>query len=246
MALERGAAIITGSSRGIGAAIAARLARDGYPVVINYLNSDGPARELAQMINQTGGQALVIRADVACSAEVNQMVNEAAGRYGRVEVLVNNAGVVRDALVQNMFEGDWDEVIRTNLKGVFICSKAVLKIMRRHRRGRIINISSLVGQRGAVGQANYAASKAGIIAFSKSLALEAAPYKITVNVVTPGFTGTDMTSGLPERARAGIMEKVILGRPCSPGDVAGMVSYLVSDQAGYISGQVFNVDCRII
>lgn len=246
MEREGKTALVTGASRGIGAAVAARLARDGYSVVINYRNSAEPAEALARSINLAGGRAAAIRADVADSGQVTGMVEEAVERFGRIDVLVNNAGVVRDALVQNMTEEEWDEVIAINLKGVFICSKAVLKMMRQQRQGRIINIASIVGQKGRRGQANYAAAKAGVIAFSKSLAQEVAPWQVTVNVVVPGFTETDMTRGLPERARAKILEQIALGRPCSPEDIAKMVCYLASEDAGYISGQVFNVDCRIV
>lgn len=246
MEADRKVALVTGASRGIGAAIAVRLARDGFSVVINYKNNGDSAAALARSINEAGGRAAAICADVADSGEVAKMVGEAVERFGGIDVLVNNAGVVRDALVQNMTEEDWDEVIDTNLKGVFICSKAVLKIMRRQRRGRMINISSIVGQQGRRGQANYAAAKAGVIAFSKSLAQELAPWQVTVNVVVPGFTETDMTGCLPERARAKILEQIPLGRPCSPEDIAKMVSYLVSEDAGYISAQVFNVDCRVV
>lgn len=242
----RKVALVTGASRGIGAAIAAKLAQDGFSVVINYKSSGEPAEALTRSINEAGGQAVAIRADVANSGEVAKMVGEAIERFGRVDVLVNNAGIVRDALVQNMAEEDWDEVIDTNLKGVFICSKAVLKIMRRQRRGRIINISSIVGQQGRRGQANYAAAKAGVIVFSKSLAQELAPWQVTVNVVVPGFTETGMTGCMSEQAKAKILERIPLGRSCSPDDIAKMVSYLVSEDAGYISAQVFNVDCRVV
>lgn len=246
MIQDRKVALVTGASRGIGAAIAGKLAQDGFSVVINYKNSGEAADALARSINEAGGRALAICADVANSGEVAKMVGEAAERFGRIDILVNNAGVVRDALVQNMAEEDWDQVIDTNLKGVFICSKAVLKIMRKQRWGRIINISSVVGQKGRRGQANYAAAKAGVIAFSKSLALELAPWQVTVNVVVPGYTETDMTGGMPEQAKVKILEQIPLGRPCSPEDIAKMVSYLADEDSGYISAQVFNVDCRVV
>lgn len=246
MGQDRRVALVTGASRGIGAAIAGMLARDGLAVVINYKNDSASAGALAHSIHNAGGLAVAMRADVADSGEVAEMVSEITEKFGRVDVLVNNAGVVRDALVQNMTEEEWDDVVDTNLKGVFICCKAVSKMMRRQRRGRIVNISSIVGQQGRRGQANYAAAKAGVIAFSKSLAQELAPWQVTVNVVVPGFTETDMTKCLPERARAKILEQIPLGRSCSPGDIAKMVSYLVSEDAGYISGQVFNVDCRVV
>ncbi|MCL5058114.1 MAG: 3-oxoacyl-ACP reductase FabG [Actinobacteria bacterium] len=239
-------ALVTGASRGIGAAIACDLALKGYAVALNYKKSREPACNLVDAINASGGRALAVQADVGDSSEVGEMVGEIEKRFGGPDILVNNAGIVRDSLVQNMAEEDWDEVMGTNLKGVFNCSKAVLKTMKRKRWGRIISISSIVGQQGRKGQANYAAAKAGVIAFSKSLALELAPWQITVNVVAPGFTETGMTGGLTERARAGILDRIPLRRACRPEEIAGMVSYLTSKEAGYISGQVFNVDCRAV
>ena len=240
-------ALVTGASRGIGASIAWELARNGYRVVINYKNSSKAAIEQAQAIHtELNIEALPVQADVAIYGEVEAMVHEVHQKFGNIDLLVNNAGIVRDALLQNMTETDWDEVINTNLKGVFNCSKAVLKTMQLQRQGRIINISSIVGQRGNKGQVNYAAAKAGMIAFSKSLALELSPWQITVNVVVPGFTETDMTQHLPAKARARILQQIPLARPCNPKDVAQMVSYLASDAAVYISGQVFNVDNRVL
>jgi len=237
-------ALITGSSRGIGAAMADKLALNGYQVVVNYKNSLESAESLVRSIQKAGGRALAIRADVSHSGEVAGMIDEIESRLGRLDLLVNNAGIVRDSLVQNMTEKDWDEVIGTNLKGVFNCCKASIKTMKRRRWGRIISISSVTGQRGRKGQANYAAAKAGVIAFSKSLALELAPWNITVNVVVPGFTETGMTASMPEKARAKILGEIPLGRSCRPEEIAGMVCYLASEEAGYISGQIFNVDCR--
>ncbi|KJS17385.1 MAG: hypothetical protein VR69_05185 [Peptococcaceae bacterium BRH_c4b] len=239
-------AIVTGASRGIGAAIACRLARDGFSVVVNYKNDAQAANSVVQAISQLGAHAVAVRADVADYSEVVKMAEETVERFGRINVLVNNAGIVRDALVQSMTEEEWDEVIDTNLKGVFLCSKAVLKTMRKQRAGRIINIASIVGQQGRRGQANYAAAKAGVIAFSKSLAQELAPWQVTVNVVAPGFTETAMTGCLTEQARVKILERIPLGRLCLPEEVAGMVSFLASREADYISSQVFNVDCRVV
>ncbi len=240
------AAIVTGASRGIGAAIACRLARDGFSVVVNYKNDEQAAGSVVQAISQMGAQAVAVRADVADYSEVVKMAGATVEKFGRIDVLVNNAGIARDALVQSMTEEAWDEVIDTNLKGVFLCSKAVLKTMRKQRAGRIINIASIVGQQGRRGQANYAAAKAGVIAFSKSLAQELAPWQVTVNAVAPGFTETGMTGCLTEQARAKILERVPLGRLCLPEEVAAMVSFLASKEAEYISSQVFNVDCRVV
>jgi len=240
-------ALVTGGSRGIGAAIVRKLAAGGFNVVINYKNSGQVAGELAQAVSsQFKVEALPVQADVSLFSQVTEMVRQVQEKFGRIDVLVNNAGITRDALLARMTEEDWDRVINTNLKGVFNCSKAVLKIMQKQRQGRIINISSIVGLRGQVGQSNYTAAKAGVIAFSKSLALELARWNINVNVVIPGFTETDMTMQIPAGARNKIMEQIPLCRPCSPEDVAGVVNYLASGEANYITGQVFHVDCRVV
>lgn len=240
-------ALITGGSRGIGAAIVQKLAANQFNVVINYKNNRHAADKLAQAVSEHFMvEALPVQADVSIYHQVADMICQVQEKFGRIDTLVNNAGITRDALFIKMTEEEWDRVINTNLKGVFNCCKAVLKTMQKQRRGRIINISSVVGLRGQIGQANYAAAKAGVIAFSKSLALELARWNIKVNVVIPGFTETDMTIQLPARARGKILEQIPLGRPGSPEDVANMANYLASDAAGYISGQVFNVDCRVV
>jgi len=235
-------ALVTGASRGIGAAIAARLVQDGFSVVINYKNNSESAVALVRSINQAGGRAVAIGADVANSGEVAEMISEAIERFGRIDVLVNNAGVVRDGLVQNMTEENWDKVINTNLKGVFICSKAVLKVMRRQHGGRIINIASIVGQQGRRGQANYAAAKAGIIGFSKSVAREVASRNITANAVAPGFIQTRMTDVLPDNIKTKLKEQIPMGRLGLPEDIANTVVFLASDAASYITGQTIAVD----
>jgi 3-oxoacyl-[acyl-carrier protein] reductase len=247
MTNSRGVALITGGSRGIGAAIVRELAASRFNVVINYINNCHAAGELAvDVSSRFKVETLPVRADVSCFSDVNEMVRWAREKFGRIDILVNNAGITRDALFARMTEEEWDEVINTNLKGVFNCSKAVLKIMQQQRGGRMINISSISGQRGQTGQANYAAAKAGVIAFSKTLARELARWHINVNVVIPCFTDTDMTRQLPVGAREGILAQIPRGRPGRPEDVAGMVNYLASGAASYISGQVFNVDCRVI
>lgn len=247
MTYSHGVALITGGSRGIGVAIVRELAANRFNVVINYKSNCNAAGELALDVSSRFKiKALPVQADVSCFSDVNEMVRQVREKYGRIDILVNNAGITRDALFARMTEEDWDEVINTNLKGVFNCSRAVLKIMQQQRRGRMINISSISGQRGQTGQANYAAAKAGVIAFSKTLALELARWNINVNVVIPCFTDTDMTRQIPAGARESIFEQIPWGRPGRPEDVAGMVNYLASDRASYISGQVFNVDCRVI
>jgi len=240
-------ALVTGGSRGIGAAIVRKLAAGGFNVVINYKNSGEAAGQLAQAASfRYKIKALPFQADVSQFNQVTEMVRQVREKFGRIDVLVNNAGITRDALLARMTEEDWDQVINTNLKGVFNCSKAVLKTMQKQCRGRIINIASVVGQRGQIGQCNYAAAKAGVIAFSKSLALELARWDIKVNVVIPCFTETGMTRQLPAKTRENILAQIPLGRPGNPEDVANMVNYLASGEADYISGQVFNVDCRVV
>jgi len=240
-------ALVTGGARGIGAAIVHKLAAGGFDVVINYKNSSQAANQLAQDITSRYKiKALPYRANVSLSSDVMEMVCQIREELGRIDVLVNNAGIARDALLARMTEEDWDQVINTNLKGVFNCTKAVLKTMQKQRRGRVINIASVVGQKGQIGQSNYAAAKAGVIAFSKSLALELARWDIKVNVVVPCFTETDMTAQLSAGAREKILEHIPSGRPGRPRDVANMVGFLTSEEAGYISGQVFNVDCRVV
>lgn len=240
-------ALVTGGSRGIGAAIVQKLAASGFDVAINYKNSSRAAGQLAQDVSfRYKIKALPYQADVSLLSHVTEMISQILEEFGRVDVLVNNAGIARDALLARMTEEDWDQVINTNLKSVFNCSKAVLKTMQKQRRGRIINIASVVGQRGQIGQSNYAAAKAGVIAFSKSLALELARWDIKVNVVVPCFTDTGMTRQLPAKTREKILEHIPSGHPGSPQDVANMVNFLASEEADYISGQVFNVDCRVV
>ncbi|MTI84458.1 MAG: 3-oxoacyl-ACP reductase FabG [Firmicutes bacterium] len=240
-------ALVTGGARGIGAAIVHKLAAGGFNVVINYKNSSQAANQLAQEVTSRYKiKALPCRADVFLSGDVAEMISRVKEEWGRIDVLVNNAGIARDALLARMTEDDWDQVINTNLKGVFNCTKAVLKTMQKQCRGRVINIASVVGQKGQMGQSNYAAAKAGVIAFSKSLALELARWDIKVNVVVPCFTETDMTAKLSAGARERILAHIPSGRPGSPQDVANMVNFLTSEEAGYISGQVFNVDCRVV
>ncbi|MEX5286008.1 3-oxoacyl-[acyl-carrier-protein] reductase [Selenomonas sputigena] len=242
MLLDGKAALVTGASRGIGRAIALRLAAEGARVAINYAGNAKAAEEVKAAIEAAGGTALLCQADVADSAAVEAMIAEVVKAFGSLDILVNNAGITRDGLLLRMKDEDFDAVVDTNLKGVFYCTKAAAKIMMKKRRGRIVNMASVVGLMGNAGQANYAAAKAGILGFSKSVARELASRGITVNMVAPGFIGTDMTAVLPDTVKEKMLEDIPLGRMGEPEDVAEAVLFLVSDQASYITGQVVNVD----
>jgi len=245
MCLEDKVAIVTGASRGIGRAIALELARSGCAVAVNDVDlpdNRQAALELVELLQKSGVRAMAVMANVADSAAVEKMVEEVAAHFGRVDILVNNAGITRDNLLMRMKEADWDQVLDINLKGAFNCCKAVVKIMMKQRSGRIVNIASVVGLMGNPGQTNYAASKAGLIGFSKSLARETASRNITVNAVAPGFINTVMTRDLNEAAREAMLRQVPLGRMGEAEDVAKAVKFLVSDAAAYITGQTLAVD----
>jgi 3-oxoacyl-[acyl-carrier protein] reductase len=233
-------AIVTGASRGIGRAIAELLAARGALVVAAA--RAGNAADTAAGIVQTGARAEAATVDVTDTESVAAMVAGVIERHGRIDVLVNNAGIARDQLMLRMKRDDWDQVIATNLTSAFTCVQAVLKPMIRQRGGRIITISSVVGQMGNAGQANYAASKAGLIGFSKAMAREVASRNITVNVVTPGLIETDMTKGIKDKAQADWASAIPLGRLGTPTDVAAAVCFLASDEAAYITGQVLAVN----
>jgi len=233
-------AIVTGASRGIGRAIALQLAEKGAKIVVNYASSSTAAEKVVSEIIALGGEAIALQADVSQAGQVEDMVNKTLETFNRIDLLVNNAGITRDTLLLRMKLEDWQAVIDTNLTGVFLCTKAVSKIMLKQRLGRIINISSVAGQMGNPGQANYSAAKAGVIGFTKTVAKELASRGITVNAVAPGFIQTDMTS---EIKAEGILQYIPLGRFGKPEEIAGMVSFLATDPAAaYITGQVFNVD----
>jgi 3-oxoacyl-[acyl-carrier protein] reductase len=241
-------AIITGASRGIGRAVALALAAEGAKVVVNYASSSAAAEEVVAAINDAGGsavseampKAIALQADVSKLEQVETLFNETLEKFGRVDVLVNNAGITRDTLLLRMKPEDWQAVIDLNLTGVFLCTRAVSKVMLKQRSGRIINIASVAGQMGNPGQANYSAAKAGVIGFTKTVAKELASRGITVNAVAPGFIATDMTSDLKSEE---ILKYIPLGRYGEPEEVAGMVRFLAADPAAaYITGQVFNVD----
>jgi 3-oxoacyl-[acyl-carrier protein] reductase len=233
-------AIVTGASRGIGRAIAQELANLGANIVVNYASSSKAAEEVVDTITKAGGSAIALQADVSQADQVEALVNTAMEKLNRVDILVNNAGITRDTLLLRMKPEDWQAVIDLNLTGVFLCTRAVSKIMLKQRSGRIINITSVAGQMGNPGQANYSAAKAGVIGFTKTIAKEFASRGITVNAVAPGFIATDMTSNIKAEE---IIKYIPLGRYGQPEEVAGMVRFLAADSAAaYITGQVFNVD----
>jgi 3-oxoacyl-[acyl-carrier protein] reductase len=233
-------AIVTGASRGIGRAIALQLAQVGAKVAVNYANSGGAADELVTQITSSGGEAIAVQADVSKADQIDALVSTVMEKWGRIDVLVNNAGITRDTLLLRMKPEDWQAVIDTNLTGVFLCTRAVSKIMLKQKSGRMINIASVAGQMGNPGQANYSAAKAGVIGFTKTVAKELSSRGITVNAVAPGFIATDMTNDLKAE---GILQFIPLGRYGQPEEVAGMVRFLAADPAAaYITGQTFNVD----
>jgi 3-oxoacyl-[acyl-carrier protein] reductase len=235
-------ALVTGGSRGIGRAVAEHLAAAGHSVVVNYASNAEAADEVVEGIRAEGGTALAVGADVGDPDAVTEMFAFVEDELGRVEILVNNAGITRDDLILRMGVEAWDEVIATNLRSAFLCSKAALRGMLRAKWGRIVSLSSVSGIAGNPGQANYAASKAGIMGFTKSLAKEVGSRGITVNVVAPGFIETDMTAALGEDARAAAAEQITVGRLGRPDEIASAVGYLASDAAAYITGQTIVVD----
>ena len=242
MVLNDSVAIVTGSGRGIGRAIALELALAGAKVVVNYAGRVDKAEETVELIREAGGECLAIQADVSQTADVDRLIKTTLDHFGKINILVNNAGITRDSLLLRMKEADWDAVLATNLKGVFLCTKAVSKGMLKQRSGVIVNISSVVGLSGNAGQANYAAAKAGIIGFSKSIAKEFASRGIRVNAVAPGYISTDMTETLAEGMHSEILHAIPLGRLGKPEDVAKVVRFLVSPEASYITGQTLCVD----
>lgn len=235
-------AVVTGGSRGIGRAVCVKLAQQGFAVCVNYAGNAAAAEETVRLCREAGAEALAVQADVASAAGCEALFDAAVRAFGRVDVLVNNAGVTRDGLILRMSEADFDAVIATNLKGAFLCSKAAAKLMVRQRYGRIVNLSSIVGLRGNAGQANYAASKAGILGLTKSLAKELAGRNVTVNAVAPGLIETDMTAAMPQAAREAAQRTIPAGRPGAPEDVANAVAFFAAEASGYVTGQVLCVD----
>ena len=242
MHLEGKVALVTGASRGIGRAVAIQLAQSGADVAVNYSGSEAAAQETVDAILALGRKAIKIKANVANAEEVAAMVEETHKTFGHIDILVNNAGITRDGLLMRMKDEDFDAVIDINLKGVYLVTKAVSKIMMKQRSGRIINMTSVVGVMGNAGQANYAASKAGVIGFTKSCAKELASRGITVNAIAPGFINTDMTDVLPEKVKEAMVTQIPLGRMANPEEVAAVTTFLASDFASYVTGQVINVD----
>ena len=239
---EKRVIVVTGASRGIGRGIAVGLAESGCAVVINYSSSPDVAQETAAAVEARGGVAHLCRFDVSDPEAIKEAFKEISGLFKRVDVLVNNAGITRDNLLALMKPGEWDAVIDTNLKGAFLCSQAVVKMMMRQKYGRIINITSVVGVIGNSGQCNYSAAKAGLLGLTRSLARELISRNITVNAVAPGFIETAMTLRLPEKVRGELLTQIPAGRYGSPEDVAAAVKFLASDEAGYITGQIIHVN----
>jgi len=234
--------LVTGASRGIGRAIALEFGGRGATVIVNYNSSAGPAQDVLDLIKESGGDGMIYQADVSDADQVDTMMKAVTSEYGKLDVLVNNAGTTRDNVIMMLKPEDFDTVINTNLRSAWLCSKAASRAMMRKRTGKIINITSVVGISGNGGQTNYAASKAGMIGLTKSLAKEVATRNITVNAVAPGFIGTDMTSDLSDDIKETAISHIPLGRMGDPADVAKAVAFLASEDANYITGQVLVVD----
>lgn len=240
--MEGRVALVTGASRGIGRAIAETLAGSGHRVVVNYRSRADAAAEVVEAITASGGEAEAIAADVGDADAVAAMIDGVSQRFGPVGVLVNNAGITRDDLLLRMKPEAWDDVLRTNLRSAYLLTRAALRGMLKERWGRVLNISSVAGIAGNPGQANYAAAKAGLIGFTKSVAREVGSRGITVNAVAPGFIDTEMTDGLGDNVKEAVLDSIALGHFGQPADVAAAVGYLASDAAAYVTGQVLVVD----
>ncbi|AYC29211.1 3-oxoacyl-[acyl-carrier-protein] reductase [Paenisporosarcina cavernae] len=242
MNVKNKVALITGASRGIGAEVAKYLAANGAKIVVNYSGSQSKAEEVVKSIQDNGGEATAFQANVHDADAVAEMVKHTIDTFGSLDILVNNAGITRDNLLIRMKEDEWDDVISVNLKGVFICTKAVSRQMMKQRAGKIVNISSIVGVSGNAGQANYVAAKAGVIGLTKTTAKELASRNIQVNAIAPGFITTDMTDELSAEVKEQMLEQIPLGKLGSPIDVAKAVAFLASDDSDYITGQTIHVD----
>ncbi|EHL66024.1 3-oxoacyl-[acyl-carrier-protein] reductase [Cloacibacillus evryensis] len=240
--MDKRIALVTGAGRGIGRAIALELAKDGCAVAVNYSRSEGPANEVAAEIRAMGGEAVAVKANVSDAAEVKEMFKLVAEQLGAVNILVCNAGITKDNLLMRMKESEWDDVIDTDLNSLFYCAKEAVRPMLKGRWGRIIAITSVNALRGGAGQCNYAAAKAGMIGFIKSLAREVAAKGITANAIAPGFIETDMTAVLSDELKGKFVESIPAGRAGTPRDVAGAAVFLASENASYIQGQVIAVD----
>lgn len=242
MLLDGRHALVTGASRGIGRAVALAFAAEGASVALNFAGNVAAAEAVRAEIESAGGKAILVPADVSDENAVEDMVKTVTEAFGSIDILVNNAGITRDGLLLRMKEEDWDAVLNTNLKGVFLCTKAVSKFMMKKRYGRIVNMASVVGVTGNASQANYAAAKAGVIGFTKAMAKELASRGVTVNAIAPGFIRSDMTDVLPDKVKEAMLAEIPLGRAGEPADVAKAALFLASDQAAYITGQVLKVD----
>ena len=239
-------ALITGGSRGIGRAIALQLASQGMRIAVNYVSNADAAAEVVRRVEEAGSQAVALQGDVTNVDDVERLFTQTAEALGPVEVLVNNAGIIKDSLLMRMSDDDWDSVINLDLRSVFYCTRAAIRTMVRGRWGRVINIGSIVGLRGNQGQANYAAAKAGLVGFTQSIAKEVASRNITVNCVAPGYVETDIVADLPQELKQHIMERVPMGRFGQPEEIAGFVGFLASDAATYITGQAIAVDGGLV
>jgi len=240
--LDGKVAVVTGASRGIGRAIALYLAKEGAKVVVNYSGSEQKALQVVDEINSMGTKAIAVQANVSDVDSVANLMDTAIKEFGAIDILVNNAGITRDNLIMRMKEDEWDDVINTNLKGVFLCTKAVTRQMMKQRSGRIINISSIVGVMGNAGQANYVAAKAGVIGLTKTTARELASRNILVNAIAPGFITTEMTDTLPEDIKNAMLSQIPLAKLGEPEDIAKAVLFLASDDASYMTGQTLHID----
>jgi 3-oxoacyl-[acyl-carrier protein] reductase len=246
MFLEDKVAIVTGASRGIGKAIAIKLAREGANIIVNYAGNSQGAEEVVNTIKDIGRQSYAFQANVASAEDVEAMVKFTMEKFTKIDILVNNAGITKDTLLMRMKEEDWDAVLDINLKGTFLCTKAVTKVMMKQRAGRIVNISSVVGFMGNPGQSNYTAAKAGMIGFTKTVARELGSRGITANAVAPGFIETDMTHTLTDEVKSKLKEQIPLGKMGSSEDIANAVTFLVSEAANYITGQTIHVNGGMI
>lgn len=240
--LDGKTAVVTGASRGIGRAIALQLASEGANVVVNFSGSEQKAQQVVEEINSLGAKAIAVQANVADNESVQSLMNAAIEQFGSIDILVNNAGITRDNLIMRMKEEEWDDVINTNLKGVFLCTKAVTRQMMKQRSGRIINITSIVGVMGNAGQANYVAAKAGVIGLTKTTARELASRNILVNAIAPGFITTEMTDALPEEVKSSMLSQIPLGSLGEPEHIAKAVVFLASEDSNYMTGQTLHID----
>lgn len=244
--LDGKTAVVTGASRGIGREIALQLANEGANVVVNYSGSAEKAQQVVDEITTIGNKAIAVQANIADTDSVQHLMNTAIEQFGTIDILVNNAGITRDNLIMRMKEDEWDDVINTNLKGVFLCTKAVTRQMMKQRSGRIINISSIVGVMGNAGQANYVAAKAGVIGLTKTTARELASRNILVNAIAPGFITTEMTDALPEDIKSTMLAQIPLARLGQPEHIAKAVVFFASDDSNYITGQTLHIDGGLV